>query len=175
MDCFGVQSVDTISRCTSSYLLAGPACLWCLVLFGRLAISQTMVLHAVLLASLRKLSMSRGALTWFDLRLFESAVWKMSTSIELFFEWKLNKIKTEYYIGIWGCSWKSFWWVKFNRVYFTIFRAKVWKIFLVNFVTKNSNKLQKLGLEEKITWVPDVLTLGPTAQARLFLIKVMFI
>jgi hypothetical protein len=27
----GVQSVDTVSRCTTSYLLAGPACLWCLV------------------------------------------------------------------------------------------------------------------------------------------------
>jgi hypothetical protein len=24
---FGVQSVDTVGRCTASYLLAGPACL----------------------------------------------------------------------------------------------------------------------------------------------------
>jgi len=31
---FGVQSVDTVGRCTTSYLLAGPACLWCLVLFS---------------------------------------------------------------------------------------------------------------------------------------------
>ncbi len=30
MDFFGVQSVDTVGRCTS-YLLAGPTCLWCLV------------------------------------------------------------------------------------------------------------------------------------------------
>jgi hypothetical protein len=29
---FGVQSVDTVSRCTTSYLLAGPARLWCVVL-----------------------------------------------------------------------------------------------------------------------------------------------
>jgi hypothetical protein len=28
----GVQSVDTLGRCTTSYLLAGPVCLWCLVL-----------------------------------------------------------------------------------------------------------------------------------------------
>jgi len=28
---FGVQSVDTVGRCTTSYLLAGPACSWCLV------------------------------------------------------------------------------------------------------------------------------------------------
>ncbi len=26
-DSFGVQSVDTVARCTTSYLLAGPACL----------------------------------------------------------------------------------------------------------------------------------------------------
>jgi len=43
--------------------------------------------------------------------------------------------------------------VRFNRVYFKIFRPKVWKIliFLVNFVVENSNiELQKLGLEGKI-------------------------
>jgi len=28
---FGVQSIDTVHRCKPSYLLAGPACLWCLV------------------------------------------------------------------------------------------------------------------------------------------------
>jgi hypothetical protein len=28
---FGVQSVDTVGRCTTSYLLVGPMCLWCLV------------------------------------------------------------------------------------------------------------------------------------------------
>ncbi len=32
MDCFGVQSVDSVSRCTTSYLLAKSACLWWLVL-----------------------------------------------------------------------------------------------------------------------------------------------
>jgi hypothetical protein len=45
---------------------------------------------------------------------------------------KLNKIETENCIGIWErfswCCWKALWRVKFNRVYFTIFRAKVWKI-----------------------------------------------
>jgi hypothetical protein len=30
-DCFGVQCVDTIGVCTTYYLLAGPACFWCLV------------------------------------------------------------------------------------------------------------------------------------------------
>jgi hypothetical protein len=28
---FGVQSVDTVDRCTTFYLLAGPMCLRCLV------------------------------------------------------------------------------------------------------------------------------------------------
>jgi len=27
------RSVDTVGRCTTSYLLAGPTCLWCLVSF----------------------------------------------------------------------------------------------------------------------------------------------
>jgi hypothetical protein len=34
----GIQSLNTVSRCTTSYLLAGPAaCLWCLVLFAPLS------------------------------------------------------------------------------------------------------------------------------------------
>jgi hypothetical protein len=136
---------------------------------------------------------------------------------------------------------------RFNRVYFSIFRAKVWKIFFwlsgfccwkfkqiakielgrktqlspqcvhirangtgytnliefisqfselrcercffywVDFVARNSNKLQKLGLEGKISWalivftildlefsimkmwkIKNVFTLGPTAQATLW-------
>jgi hypothetical protein len=28
---FGVQSVDTGGRCATSYLMVGPACLWCLI------------------------------------------------------------------------------------------------------------------------------------------------
>jgi hypothetical protein len=33
----GVQSVDTVPRCTTSCLLAGPACLWCLVELAHIA------------------------------------------------------------------------------------------------------------------------------------------
>jgi hypothetical protein len=36
-------------------------------------------------------------------------------------------------------------------------------MFLVKFVAKNSNKLQKLGLEEKNQLNPSVFTLGPKA------------
>jgi hypothetical protein len=41
--------------------------------------------------------------------------------------------------------------VRFNRHHFTIFRAEVWKDidFWVDIVARNSNKLQKLGLEHK--------------------------
>jgi len=59
--------------------------------------------------------------------------------------------------------------VRFSRVYFTIFRAGLWKIFifLLEFVAGNSNKLQKLGLERKINWALNVFTLGPMAQGTL--------
>jgi hypothetical protein len=44
--------------------------------------------------------------------------------------------------------------VRFNKVYFTIFRAKVFKILIFEWILsagKKKNKLQKLGLEEKIS------------------------
>ncbi len=42
--------------------------------------------------------------------------------------------------------------------------------FLVDFVAGNSNKLQKLGLEGKISGSFNVFTLGPTTQATLVLL-----
>jgi len=42
--------------------------------------------------------------------------------------------------------------------------------FLVDFVAENSKKLQKLGLEGKISWAFNVFTLGPTTQATLVLL-----
>jgi len=53
--------------------------------------------------------------------------------IEPFSQSKLNKIETENCIGILGVSLvllESPWQVRFNRVCFTIFRAKVWKILI---------------------------------------------
>jgi hypothetical protein len=64
-----------------------------------------------------------------DLRLFGASVWKKKLLIiEPFSQQKLNKIKTEKCIGIWGAFLvllESPWQVRFNRLYFTIFRAKV--------------------------------------------------
>ncbi len=39
--------------------------------------------------------------------------------------------------------------------------------FWEDFVVENSNKLQNLGLEGKISWALNVFTLGPTMEARL--------
>jgi hypothetical protein len=73
---------------------------------------------------------SRGC--WLGLRLFEATRCGCYWFLNHFLNEKLNKIETENCIGIWEhfswCCWKALWWVKFSRVYFTIFRAKVWKI-----------------------------------------------
>jgi hypothetical protein len=37
----GVQSVDTVGTCTTSYLLAGPVYLWCLVFLGFVIFEST--------------------------------------------------------------------------------------------------------------------------------------
>jgi hypothetical protein len=49
-----------------------------------------------------------------------------------------------------GC-WKALGEFRLSGVYFTIFRAKVWKImsFLVNFVAENSKKIVKFGFGRK--------------------------
>ncbi len=41
----GAQSVDTLHSCTTSYLLAEPACLWCLCVFYWLSAMITLVDH----------------------------------------------------------------------------------------------------------------------------------
>jgi len=109
-----------------------------------------------------------------DLRLFWAMVWKLLI-IKLFSQWKLNKIKTENCIEIWGCSgccWKALG-ESDLRVYFTIFRAKVGEDidFWVIIVVGNSNKLQKLGLEGNINWALHVFTLGPMTHTTLIYIE----
>ncbi len=85
--------------------------------------------------------------------------------------WSLNHFLNENF-KIW--NWKLYWNLKafsvllespqqlrFNQVYFTIFRAKVWKILIFECIlfSKISNKLQKLGLAGKTSWALNVLTL----------------
>jgi hypothetical protein len=81
---------------------------------------------------------------------------------------KLNRIETENCIGIWECfswcCWKALCWVKFIRVYFTIFRAKVWKILSFEWILLleiQSNCKSRLG--RKNTWALNVFIL-PNCQ-----------
>jgi hypothetical protein len=41
----------------------------------------------------------------------------------------------------------------------------------MHFVAENSNKLQKLGLEEKISSTFNMFTLGPTTQTTLVMMN----
>jgi hypothetical protein len=77
-----------------------------------------------------KLLMSRGTPTWFE------TIW--SYGVEAIDHWTIFSMKTEQNWN-WKCYWnlgeflmllESLWQVRFNRVYFTIFRAKVWKIII---------------------------------------------
>jgi hypothetical protein len=57
--------------------------------------------------------------------------------------------------------------VRFNRVYFTIFRAKVWKIFILlsGFCCWKSNAKIEFGKKNQLT--SQGFTLGPMAHATL--------
>ncbi len=68
----------------------------------------------------------QGCTTW-----LKTMVWK-PLIIEAFFQGKLNKTETELYwnLGAFLVLLESPQQVRFNRVYFTIFRAKVWKILI---------------------------------------------
>jgi hypothetical protein len=91
-------------------------------------------------------------------------VWKLLI-IEPFFQWKLNKIKTENCIEIWRCPLvvllESPRQVRFSRVYFTIFRAKVWKILVFKCILllEIQTNYIKLGLKGKFSWAFNVFTL----------------
>ncbi len=97
------------------------------------------------------------------LRLFGATVWKLLI-IESFFQWILNKFQTEnlhWNFEVFLVLLESDRQITFNSVYFTIFKAKVWRIFtffFIDFVTGNSNQLQKLGLEGKFSWALNVFT-----------------
>jgi hypothetical protein len=100
-----------------------------------------------------------GAPTWFE------TVWSYGVKVY----WLLNhflkivKIKTEKCIGIWGrswCCWKALGesnLIEFISQFLKLMCERYWFL----------QKLQKLGLEGKISWALNVFTLWPTAQARL--------
>jgi hypothetical protein len=91
-----------------------------------------------------------------DLRLFGTMVWKLWI-IESFSQWKLNKIKIENNIEIWGCyecCWKAFdeWDLESELIEFSshFLELSVEDIdFWVDSVAENSNKLPKIGFGRK--------------------------
>jgi hypothetical protein len=83
------------------------------------------------LGSFRKLLMSRGASTWFE------TIWR--SGLEAIDYWTIFSMKFKS-----NQNWKLYWnleaflvlleispWVRFNKIYFTIFRAKMWKILIL--------------------------------------------
>ncbi len=114
--------------------------------------------HAVLLVSLESSQWVYGV-HWLCLRLFGALLWNLLIIEPFFFsQWKINKIETEKnYIGNWGHAWwywKALKQVRFNRVYFTIFRAKVWKmlIFECSLLQEIPTNCKNMDLERKISW-----------------------
>jgi hypothetical protein len=129
-------------------------------LFCHAKISRAMALHVMLLVSLEN--------SWWigvcqlGLRLFGATMWKLLI-IEWFFQRKLNKIEPKNCIGIWGCSWSC--WKALSKSNLVEFISQFSELrcghiyFLVDFVVRNSNELQKLGLKGKISQALDVFTL----------------
>ncbi len=64
---------------------------------------------------------------------------------------------------------ESLWRVRFNRVYFTIFRAKVWKISIFEWILllKIQTNCKNWVWKENFSWALNVFTLGPTIQVTL--------
>jgi hypothetical protein len=98
------------------------------------------------LDNFEKLSMSRGALTWFGTAWSYGVVaidyWTIfSTKTKLNQNWKLYFNFRAFLVLL-----ESPWQLKFNRAYFTIFRAQVWKIsFLSGFCCWKFKQIAKNG------------------------------
>jgi hypothetical protein len=121
-------------------------------------------------------------------------MWKLLI-IEPFFQWKRRKIETEKIVGIWGrfvMSLGSPRQVRFNRVYFIIFRAKVWvsewmlllkiqKIAKIGFRRKNQLSCQCVHFAEfrnfqlwKCEKIKNVFRLGSKAQTTIVYLKTFY-
>jgi hypothetical protein len=92
------------------------------------------------------------------LRLFGAWMWKLLI-IESFSQCKLYEIENKQCIEIWGCSWNAL--GKSDLIDFIsqFSELRCGDIdFWVDFVAGNSNNLQKLGLEGKVSWALNVFT-----------------
>jgi hypothetical protein len=116
------------------YLWSNLICFVCHV-----EISRTTTLHVALLVSSK--SSQCSGVHWLGLRLFGATMWKLLV-IEPFSQWKLNKIEN-LALG------KSHL-IEFISQFSELRCERYW--FWVYFVAGNSNKLQYLGLKDKISW-----------------------
>jgi hypothetical protein len=128
----------------------------CFVLFVcRTEISVYQGVSCRTLGSFSKLSMSTGALTWFET--------VCSHRVKAIDYWTIFSMKTKQDEKcVFLVLLESPWWVWFYRVYFTIFRAKVWKIliFLVNCIAENSKQIAQIWVwKGKSSWAFNVFTL----------------
>jgi hypothetical protein len=109
-----------------------------------------------------------GAPTWSE------TVW--SYGVEAIDYWTIFSMKTK-----WNQNWKLYWNLgvffmlleslqrgRFNRVYFTIPRAKVWEILIFEWILllEIQTNCKNWGWKEK-SWALNMFTLGPMAQATL--------
>ncbi len=150
--------------------MMGPLCTTHLISFCHTKIFQTTMLHARLLVASK--SFQWFGVHWLGSKLFGATMRKLLI-IEPFSQWKLNKIKIENYIEIWGhlwCCWKTF--GESNLIEFISQFSKLrfgQYYFRAYFVVWNSNKLKKMALEGKYGWAFNVFTLGPMTYATLVL------
>jgi hypothetical protein len=122
----------------------------CLI-FVKLRFPKPQVLHVALLVSLESSWWVKACidLVWDYLELQCASYWLLNH----FFNWKLNRIETESCIGVCGCSWCC--WKARSKsdlieFIFTNFRAKVWKILILEwFFFWKFKQIAKFGFERK--------------------------
>jgi hypothetical protein len=113
--------------------------------------------------------MSRGAPIWFE------TVWNYG--VEAINYWIIfsnenlikSKLKKLLEMETFMVLLQSPRWVKFNKKKFTIFRAKVWNILILEWILllEIQTNCKNWVWKGKITWALIVFTLGPMAQATL--------
>ncbi len=141
---FGIPSMiwKVLCNLLSHDLFMKQGSLFCFVYHGQ--ISQTTTLHVVLLVFSKS-----GALTWFEtIRSYNAKYidyWTIfSMKIEKNWNWNLY-----YNFGAFLVILESHWKLRFNRVYFTIFKAKVWKILSFEFCCWKFKQIGKIGFGRK--------------------------
>jgi hypothetical protein len=122
--------------------------------------SQTIVIHVELFMSLESFPC-----IWvyqLGLRLFWVTTCKLLI-IQPFCQWKWHKIEIKTILEFWGILGviQSCQQVRFNKVYSTIFKAKVWKILMFEWILllEFQKNYKNWVWKEKISWALNMFTL----------------